>query len=176
MSKPWKAPAEVVELMEDIREKYHLPRLEGVSIAVALKDDKPFVKNRMNFGKVSKVSPSARIWMREPHDFCITLCADVWMTILNPQQREALLDLHLSCCEPVYEPETIIENKKKIVIKDEYGRVKYTDDVKLDKDGAPVWQVVPADLVVIGRNVRRFGLWFADLEDFARTVNEAKVA
>jgi hypothetical protein len=170
MSKPWPAPKEIWDMVEELKGKYHAPQLDNATVAVAMKDDKPFVKNRLNFGKVSRPSPAAQIWMKEPHTFCITLCADVWQGILKPEQQIAMLDLHLTCCEPAYEPETVLEGKKKIVVKDEFGRVKFTNTIKKDKDGDIVWQVLPMDIVVIGKNVQRFGLWWTDVEDFAQTV------
>ena len=170
MSKPWPAPKAIWDMVEELKQKYHLPSLQDASIAVAMKDDKAFKKNRLNFGKVSKLGPSTTMWMNEPHTYCITLCADVWQGILKPDQQLAMLDLHLTCCEPAYEPETVLEGRKKVVVKDELGRIKFTDTIKRDKDGDIVWQVLPADIIVIGKNVRRFGLWWEDLEDFAQTV------
>lgn len=67
----WKAPQEIVDLVDEIKNKSHLPRLEAASIAVVIKDEKPFVNDKLNLGKVSKFSLSAKMWHQKPHDFCI---------------------------------------------------------------------------------------------------------
>ena len=171
MSATWKAPAEMIERMEAVIEKYHMPRMTNVSVALALTDAKPFSKNRLNLGTVKKFTDFHKIWQKEPADFCITLPMVVWQDVLQDQQREALLDIHLTRIEPVYEPEVVIENGKKKVIKDEFGRVKFTETIKEDKDGNPKWQILPLDLLVTARNVRRFGLWFDDLIELKSAVD-----
>ena len=39
---PWKAPADVQELVNSIKEEHHHPRLEQANICVAFEDSKPF--------------------------------------------------------------------------------------------------------------------------------------
>jgi hypothetical protein len=168
MTITWKAPAVVTELLERVKKQH--PRLSEASIVVTLTDSKPFVKNRFNWGSVKKFTSSNKLWFAQKHDLCINLCADVWDAILDDNQKEALLDLHLTRCEPECEPEVVVENNKKIVIKDEFGRIKYTDVVKLDEEGNPKWVVAPLDLVVFTKNVQRYGLWCSELEDFKEAV------
>ena len=170
MATVWKAPNQIIDHLEEIRNKAHLPRLQDVPVAVALSDGKAFIKNRLNLGKVQKFSDFNKIWQKDSHDFCITLVMDVWESILNNNQRDALLDLHLTRIEPVYEPEIIIENGKKIIVKDDMGRTKMTENIKLDKDGNPKWNVLPIDLVVITRSIRRYGFWFDDLVELQKAV------
>jgi hypothetical protein len=88
---------------------------------------------------------------------------DLWHSVLKGNQREAYLDLQLSRCGVEYLPEEIEENGKKKPIKDEWGRVQYTQEVKVDDEGNPKWKVVPLDLEVFADNVRRYGLWCDDL-------------
>ena len=174
MAATWKAPNGLYEQLMAVVEKYHRPRLDsGVNLALALTDAKAFVKNRLNLGSTKKFTDFNKIWQKEPADFCITLVVDVWEGVLKDGQRDALLDLHLTRIEPVYEPEVVIENGKKKVIKDEFGRVKFTDTIKVDKDGNQKWQVLPIDLLVTARNVRRYGLWFDDLIELQKAVVEA---
>jgi hypothetical protein len=169
MAITWKAPANVVDLLAEVKQLHH-PELLSASIVATLTDSKPFVKNRFNWGSVKKFSDFNKIWFLEKHDLCIDLCSDVWHTILNDKQREALLDLHLTRCTPDYEPEVIIENGKKKVVKDEYGRVKYTSTPKLDDEGRPKWLVTPLDLVVFTKNVKKYGLWCPELDDLSEAI------
>lgn len=165
MTTIWKAPANVYDLLQEIKEKHHHPRLEQAKIAVAFNDAKSYIGDRINLGKVSKFSSFNKMWMGEQYDFSIILCSDVWHSILNPMQREALLDLHLTCCQVEYIPETVVEGTKKNVVKDEHGLTKYTNEMKLDDDGNPKWKRIPLDLYVFCDNVSRYGLWCQPLTE-----------
>lgn len=167
----WKAPDTVVELLEKAKEQYH-PELADASIVVTFTDSKPFVKNRFNWGSVKKFSSFNQLWFKQRHDLCIDICSDVWHSVLKEPQREALLDLQLTRCSPEYEPEVVVENGKKKVMKDEFGLVKYTSDIKLDDEGQPKWVVAPLDIIVFTKNVRRYGLWCPELDDFQDAIKE----
>ena len=160
---PWKAPAEVVDLLNQVKIKHHAAHLGSAQIAVSFDDSKPFVHNKLNLGKVTKFSPLARLWQGQQHDFCLSIPMDLWHSVLNPEQREAYLDLQLSRCSVEYLPDEIEENGKKKKIQDEWGRVQYTQEIKVDDEGNPKWKVVPLDLEVFAANVRRYGLWCDDL-------------
>lgn len=155
----WKAPNNIVDLLHSVIEANHLPRLEGARFAVALTDTKPFIKNRFNWGKVMKFNDFNRLWQAQPSDFSIIMCSDVWHDFLTDKQREAILDLQVSRCEPEYEPEVIIEGKKKKIVKDELGRIKYTNQIKTDDEGRPKWLVNPLDFETFARNTIRYGVW-----------------
>jgi len=167
MAITWKAPSNVFELLENIKQKDHHPRLESAKIAVAFNDAKPFTKDRLNLGSTTKFTPFAKIWQKEIYDFCILLCSDLWHQICDDTQRMALLDLHLTRCQVEYVPETVVEGKKKKIVKDEWGRIQYTDQIKCDDDGNPKWYVAPLDLVVFSQNGRRYGMWYEDLASLA---------
>lgn len=163
----WEAPPDVRETLLQIRDADH-PHLAEATFAVEFVDSKPFVKDRLNLGKVSKFSGAAKLWhpKDKKYDFCISLCADVWQGIMKKDmQHRAWLDLRLCQCQVEYEPETIEENGKKKVVKDDWGRVSYTDVIRRDDAGRPVWKVVPADIKVISQNIKRYGLWYEDLEE-----------
>lgn len=162
MALSWKASPDVSFAVLNLAEKNHFPRLENATFAVAFDDSKPFIKNKFNWGKVSKFSNFNRIWQAEKFDFSIVISSEVWANILNEEQREALLDLHLSCCVVEYIAETVQEGKKKKVVKDDWGRIQYTTEVKLDDEDNPKWYVTSLDIGVFAQNVSRYGLWCAD--------------
>lgn len=163
---PWKAPEEVIELLNQIKDKHHA-RLANASIVISFDESKPFVGNKLNLGKVTKFSPLARLWQGQQHDFCLSIPMDLWHSVLKGNQREAYLDLQLSRCEVEYLREEIEENGKKKPVKDEFGRVQYTQEIKVDDEGNPKWKVVPLDLEVFTDNVRRYGLWMDSLMELA---------
>jgi hypothetical protein len=156
---PWKAPNEVTEILNYVKEKHHSKRLANASIVCCFDESKPFINNKLNLGKVSKFSALAKLWHREKHDFCISIPMDLWHSILKGDEREAFLDLQLTRCSAEYMPEVVEENGKKKKIKDEWGRTQYTQEFKTDDDGNVKWKVAPLDLEVFAENVRRYGLW-----------------
>lgn len=129
-------------------------------------------QDRLNLGTTSKFSSFAKIWQRDVYDFCIMLCSDLWHQICDDNQRMALLDLHLTRCQVEYVPQTVVEGKKKRIVKDEWGRVQYTDQMKTDDDGNPKWYVAPLDLVVFSENGRRYGMWYEDLASLANALKQ----
>jgi hypothetical protein len=168
----WQANAETVALMHDIKIKNHHPRIETANIALAFNDSKAFTKNRFNWGKTTKFSKLSQLWQGQKYDFCITLSSDAWIDVLSNNQRAALLDLHLSRCSVQFIPETVEENGKKIKVKDEKGFIKFTDQIKTEDDGTPVWEVLPLDLNVFSSNIKRYGTWTDDIVGIKQAINE----
>lgn len=164
MGTSWRAPAEVVDLLRIVKEKHHSPRLDMAAVAVCFDDGKPFLKNKLNLGKLTKFSAAAKLWQREKYDFCLCIPSDLWSNVFNTSAaREAYLDLHLTRCSMEYIPEMYDENNKKKKVVDEHGRIKYTAEPKYDDDGNPKWKIEPMDLEVFAKNVSRYGLWQDDL-------------
>ena len=169
----WPADSSVTGLLEQVRNQAHLPRLADVKVDVTLTDGPPFVKDRINLGKVTKVPECYRMRQKEPADFEITISGGVWGEMfVADKQRRALLDLHLTRIQPVFTPEIVVENKKRVIVKDEFGRVQYSQDVKLDKNGEPIWRIDPIDIKTIMQNIRRYGFWFDDLQECRSVVLE----
>lgn len=173
MANSWKVPQDVLDLINNVKEKFHGDRLDNASIVGCFEDSKAFVKNKINLGKVSKFSALARLWQNQKHDFCLVICADLWHDVLGATEREALIDLLLSRCEVERVPETIEVNGKKKPIKDEWGRTQYTKEVKLDDEGKPKWKVAPLDLELFAKNVRHYGLWLDDVFALKEAIDSA---
>ncbi len=171
----WPASDEVLKIVDDIKNKYHYPRLAAANIAVSFVESKAFVRDRFNWGKASKFNSAAKIWhpANKRYDFLITLSSDVWQ-LLNPFQREAWIDLHLTCCQVEYEPEMIEENGKKKPKKDDWGRVVYSTTIKADKEGDPKWKMQKLDLLIYQDNAGRYGCWCQDLLDLKTTLKETE--
>jgi hypothetical protein len=163
MSNPWKASDEVVQILDLVKSKHHSPRIDDCRVAVCFDDSKPFVKNKLNLGKLSKFSSTARLWQREKYDFCLIIPMELWTTILKVDQREAYIDLMLTRCDMEYVSEVIEENGKKIKLTDEFGRIQYSKVPKEDKEGNVKWKIDPLNLEVFAKNVRKYGLWQEDL-------------
>lgn len=165
-----KAAPVVYEMLDKILPNHK--RLEGSKIGICFADTKPFKGGRINLGKASKFSPAAKIWQDKKYDFCITLCADLWYQVLKEEQREALLDLMVTCCDVEYEPMTQNINGKDVVIKDDWGRVRNSDKIKVDDEGNPKWKVNPLGIDIYTSNIRRYGLWYEDLESLSEAMKD----
>jgi hypothetical protein len=172
----WKAPNDVQEIVSSIKSKFHHPRLEEAKIAISFNDAKPFINERLNLGKTSKFSTLAKLWHPDgkQYDFHISLPSDVWHSVLTGVQREAWMDLHLCRCQVDYIPETVEVNGKKRPVRDDWGRVKYTTEIKRDEDGSPKWVLDPLDLMIFQENVTRFGCWFPMLMDMKSACDKVK--
>lgn len=164
--KPWVAPETVNKMLDSVFDKHHADRLGNLSIRLMFDESKPFTKNKMNLGKLLKVRDIDKPHMTRKIDYYVVTSSDLWHSVLNDHQREAFIDLHLSRLHPEYLPVTVIENKKKKVVKDEWGRIEYTTDLKLDAEGDPIWRVAPVDIYVCAINAEKFGLWLDGMEDF----------
>jgi len=174
MSSVWRAPGDVLDLVLSVKSRHHSPRLDSCTVAVCFDESKPFLKNKINLGKLTKFSNLARLYQREKYDFCLTIPSEVWGSILRDQsQKEAYIDLQLTRCDVEYMPEEIEENNKKKKVVDEFGRVKYTNQPKLDAAGELKWKVQPLDLEVFTQNVRRFGIWLDDLGALRDAIEES---
>lgn len=169
----WKAPADILAMVDDVKQRHHAQRLGPASVAVAFDDSKPFLKNKINLGKVTKFNAFSKLWQNTRHDFCLTIPSDLWVSVLNSTQREAYLDLQLTRCEVEYYPEIAVENGKKKPIKDDWGRIQYTDKMKTDDAGDPKWKVVPLDLEVLIKNVRRYGPWLDELTELKEAIDRS---
>lgn len=179
MLAPWAADKSVVDLFTEVKRKYHSSRLAEAEIAVCFVDSKPFVKGRFNWGKVRRFQPVDKLWHSDQnrYDFLIMLCSDAWNNVLSGMQREALADLHLTRCsvdyEPVEEETTVGGVTKKKVVKDEWGRIEYTQEIKRDKEtGECKWKIEPLDLNTFSSNVQRYGVWCSELLDFKEALDD----
>jgi hypothetical protein len=173
---PWQAGTDVIDLFKKVKEKHHHPRLELANFAVCFTDSKPFVKGRFNWGKVQKFSPLAKLWHGEnnKYDFLVIICGEAWQNILTMSQREALVDLHLTRCDVDFEPEVNTDpvTGKETVVKDGFGRIQMSNNIKYDDEGVPKWKVHPLDLHVFTENVTRYGVWSEELLDFKKAVED----
>lgn len=168
----WQANEEIFNLLNKIKEQHHHPRLERAAVAVCFNESKPFKKGRFNWGNVSKFSSVSRIWQQKPYDFCLTLSSDAWVGVLDNSQKEAWLDLCLTRCDVEYKPVVTVENGKSIPVKDEFGRIEYTDEIKEDKESFPLWRVNPLGVEVIQSNVKRYGTWCQDFLDLKEVLED----
>jgi hypothetical protein len=176
---PWVADPSVIALCEKVKNQHHLPRLAEAEIAWCFVDSKPFNKGRFNWGKVRRFQQVDKLWHpdHKRYDFLIMLSASAWNNVLSDIQREALADLHLTRCsveyEPVREEVTVNGIIKHKIVKDDWDRIEYTQDIKRDKEtGEPKWRILPFDLHVFADNAKRYGVWCEELLNFKEALDD----
>ena len=169
----WQVPNDIRDFVNNIKDLNH-PHLIQATFAIGFTDSKIFKKGKFNWGKVSKFSKLNKLWHPKDlkYDFSIMLCADAWYKFLTAQQREAWVDLNLSRCKVEYEPVMVEENGKKKPVKDEWGRVEYTNKVKTDDEGNSIWKTSPLDIEVFSQNIKRYGLWCEDLVNLKHAIEK----
>jgi len=152
----WKAGREVVELVDKVREKYH-PHLAEANIAVVLNDKTPVSGNKVCVGKMKRTSREDQLLHH--HDFKLIVYAGPFAG-MSDKEKAALIDHELTHANveriPRYE---IGESGKRTKCRDEYGRVIYTDEVKIDDEsGKPKFVLKQHDVETFLDVIERHGL------------------
>ena len=98
MSAPYKAEAEVYDLMKEVVANYH-PDLALVvdEIAIVFKEKASKSGGKVTLGKASKAPPLFGVLGDTDYKFILTLAADEWVN-LTGRQRQALMDSMLCSC------------------------------------------------------------------------------
>ena len=175
--RPTPAPDEVKARFDRIKKAHHNKRLENARIAVMFREEPAFKKGRFNWGSVKKCDPVTQalsdLSNADEYDFVIIVPEDAWEFCTRQNALDGYTDLFLTRCSVEFEPETkLVPGKgdkpgKEKPVKDDWGRIKYTDNPKYDEDGNPKWTALPLDLHVLTDNVGRYGPWCEDFEDFS---------
>jgi len=105
-SQMWKAGDDVMNTVRDLVSKYH-PDLVLVEdeIAVVFKEKATTTGEAVIAGKTAKATKLLGVLGEIDFKFIITLGADVWQTLSDPQ-RIALLDHHLCACRVEENPQS----------------------------------------------------------------------
>lgn len=137
-------------VMHSIIEAHH-PHLTEAKIALAWKLDwQPGSDGHLTLGMCKKASDLDRLL--HDFDFVILLNRDYWGEF-SPAQQKAILDHELAHAA---------------VTLDDKGKPKKTDDGRL------VYRIRKHDLEEFREIVERHGLYRADLEEFARSIQKAR--
>jgi len=162
----WEAPRAIQDTVKRLRKAHH-PHLEQASIWVLCSDRSPLRRNKFVPTVTTLCTKTEKL--SSGHDFKITISMDGWQRLTDPQ-REIALDDALHRCGVKREPETIEINGKAVVIKDDLGRIIYTDEIAYDKEGRPRWQIMPPDGEVFFGMLRRYKGYNDEAENTIRTI------
>jgi len=163
------------QIARELISRYHHHLAEAKIVLYA--SDKNKVKcNKVTCAEASKASSKMKASTNA--DFTITLFMTPWSD-LNGDQKKACMDHELTHCGVHYEPVTEqvgtarrSGRARTKVVRDEYGRVQYTDTIKRDTEtGEPKWRLYPHDLEEFRDIVQRHGIWDESIQSFKEALD-----
>ena len=163
------------EIVKELVRTHH-QHLAEAKIVIYGTDKNSVSGRRVTIAKAAKASPKMKASTNA--DFTITLYMMPWGD-LNESQKRACMDHELMHCGVQYEPvkEQVGVGRggkpKWKVVKDEYGRKQYTDEIVRDEFGVPKWRLVPHDLEEFREIVRRHGMWDESIQEFKQAIDAA---
>lgn len=172
----WELPKECFEynILSEMIEKYH-HHLKEAKIILYGCDKNKVDGNMVRFADASKASNKMKASVDA--DFTITLYMMPWGD-LSIEQKKACMDHELNHCGVHYEPykEQVGSSKRGKprfkVVKDDYGRKQFTDEIKRDENGIPKWRLVPHDLEEFRDIIARWGCWDDSIQAFKDVLNK----
>lgn len=160
----WQAPEEIRKLVEEIRDDNHHP-IGSASFWVLVSDGKGLRDNRIQITQSRKCTSSEKL--ATGHDFKIIVVAETWANLTDAQRRTAL-DEALCRCGVQYVPEMVEVNGKKIPLKDEQGRIIYTNEIAYDREGNPRWKINRPDAEVFFSMILRHKRYNEEIDNTLR--------
>jgi len=168
MASIWEAPKDMRELFERVRHDHHQPRLAQASIWVLVTDAPGVRGDQVITTTVHKCSAAEKL--ASGHDFRIVVRSETWANLADPQRLIAA-DEALCQCGVKYVPQTVEVNGKKEILKDEWGRVLYTDQISYDEQGVPRWKLNKPDAALFYVLLGRHGEYCEAAENVTRALD-----
>jgi len=167
--------SELYTMLHGLIGRYH-SHLEEAKIVLYACDKNKNRANKVIIADASKASTKMKASTNA--DFTITVYMTPWSD-LNMNQKKACLDHELCHCGVHYEPVkeavggTRGGRQRFKVVRDEYGRVQYTNEIKRDENGEPKWRLLPHDLEEFRDIVARHGIWDEDIQSFKEVLDRS---
>jgi len=165
----WNATAEIAATGRKVKESHHHPRLALASIWWLICDSKPIQSDRFIAVKTQRCNKAEKL--ETQHDFKIVIIAEAWEMLTN-DQREQALDEALCHCGVKYIPQMLEINGRKEPVKDDMGRIIYTDVISYDGDGVPKWKINQPDAGLFFAMLQRHGEYSEDARNVIRALNK----
>jgi hypothetical protein len=166
MASVWQAPDDIRRQVESIKDQHH-PHLSAATIWVLCSDSKAVRDNRIVVTTSRRCTKTEKL--SSGHDFKITVFTESWSSLPNAA-RTIALDEALCRCGVRYVPAMVEVNGKKEIIKDEWGRIIYTDEIDYDKEGVPRWKINQPDAGVYFGLLTRHGQYAQEVENISRAL------
>ncbi len=167
-----KENAEEYLLLKELIERFHM-YLQESKIVLYASD-----KNKLKANQVVVAeSGKAPMKLKAAIDADFTIMFYPYWTNLNAKEKLACLDHQLKRCSVHYEPYkeqvgTSRGGKPKLsVVRDEFGRKQYTNEIKRDEFGKPKWRLLPYEVEEYHEVVLRHGAWNEILDEFRNALD-----
>ncbi|MEX2673027.1 MAG: putative metallopeptidase [Phycisphaeraceae bacterium] len=166
MAEIWQAPEEIRKQLQLIKDEYHT-HLAPASMWVICSDGAAIRDNQLVATQTKKCTKSEKL--STGHDFKIVILMETWAK-LTDDQRHLALDEALCRCGVRMVPETVEINGRREVLKDDLGRVIFTDEMDVDKLGNPKWKVNRPDAELYFKMLARKGTYNEQAENTVRAL------
>jgi hypothetical protein len=141
MAHLWQAPQDIRKLLTQIQQEHH-PHLADASVWALCSDGRAIRDNQLVATQTKKCTSTEKL--STSHDFKVIVMMETWAK-LTDAQRAVALDEALCRCGVKRVPRTVEVNGKKETVKDDLGRVVFTDQIDYDRDNQPRWKINPPD-------------------------------
>ena len=166
MASIWEAPPEIRRALDEIKKENHA-HLAHASLWALCSDGKALRNNQFVVTQSKRCSQTEKL--SSGSDFKVIVMMDAWSQLPDAARRVAL-DEALCRCGVKHVPQTVEVNGKKEVVKDELGRVIYTDEMEHDKEGRPKWKINPPDAGLYYAMLQRHGKYSEEAENTSRAL------
>lgn len=166
MAEIWQAPEEIRTQLKQIKDEHHT-HLAAASIWTLCSDAPGIRDNQLIATQTKKCTKTEKL--SSGHDFKVIVMMETWAK-LTDEQRAVALDEALCRCGVRYVPETVEINGRREVLKDDLGRIIYTDEVDVDKLGNPKWKVNRPDAELYFALLKRHGEYNEPAENTTRAL------
>jgi hypothetical protein len=166
MASIWEAPEEIRRMAEQIKLEHH-PHLSQAGLWVLCSDGKAIRNNQLLVTQSKKSTKTEKL--STGRDFKIIVMMEAW-SLLPDAARRIALDEALCRCGVKYVPQTVEVNGRKEVVKDELGRIIYTDQMEYDTEGVPRWRINPPDAALYYPLLVRHGQYAEEAENVTRAL------
>lgn len=166
MASVWQAPDDIRRQVEKIKDEYY-PHLSQASMWVLCTDSRAVRDNRIIATQSKKCTKTEKL--STGCDFKIIIMMETWAN-LPDDARQIALDEALARCGVKFVPAQVEVNGKQEVVKDEWGRTIYTDEIDYDKEGLPKWKVNQPDAGLYYTLLMRRGSYNEDAENVTRAL------
>lgn len=157
----WEASDDIKKLVEETKTAHH-PHLAQAKIWVLVADTKPIKDNKLVSVRAAKCTKTEKL--KAGYDFKIMVTAEAWR-LLTDAQRAIAIDEALCHCGVKFLPQTVIVNKKPVVVKDDIGRIIYTNEIEIDEDDNPKWRMNQPDMATYFQLLTRYKAYNDDIQN-----------
>lgn len=167
MASIWEANEDIKRKLREIKKEFH-PHLSLASIWLLCSDGNAIRDNHVIATTTQKCTRTEKL--SSSHDFKITIMMETWAH-LTDKGREIALDEALCRCGVKYVPQKMEINGRKEVVKDELGRIVYTDEIEYDKENNPKWKVNRPDAGLYFDLLMRRGTYSEEADNAMRALS-----